>query len=163
MSKIKLKSLTSSDVEFFMEWGGDPEVTRSLFWDHYTDHDSARAFLKNVAESHPWFKGIWVNDTVVGAITLDQGKMRASKRAELGYVIAKKYWNCGYATKAVGLALKTGFSDLGISRIEALVDPGNLASILVLEKNKFTLEGKLAKYVIHRGIIRDRFIYSFTV
>jgi len=161
MGSITLRPLKSNDAEYFMTWGGDPLVTHSLFWDHYTDVEVARKFLKEIAEAHPWFMAICLDGTPIGAITLDQGKFRASKRAELGYVLAKKYWGKGFATEAVSLALKKGFADLELIRIDAYVDPENLGSIKVLERNKFLREGHLSKYVIHRGQIRDRFIYAF--
>ena len=71
MRKILLRQLTSLDIDAFMLWGGDPEVTRPLFWDHYTDKYYARKFLCKVAENHPWFKAISLNGEVIGAITLD--------------------------------------------------------------------------------------------
>jgi len=162
MNKITLRPLMSSDAEAFMKWGGDSEVTRSLFWDHYTDVDTAKKFLSDVAEMHPWFMAICLNGDPVGAITLDKGKFRASVRAELGYVIAKEFWNKGIVSEAVKETLRLGFQDLSIVRIEALVDPENVGSIKVLEKNGFQFEGKLKKYVIHRGQVRDRLLYSYT-
>jgi RimJ/RimL family protein N-acetyltransferase len=146
-----------------MSWGGDPEVTQSLFWEHYTDIEVARSFIVDVVEKHPWFMAICIDDNPVGAITLDQGKLRASLRAELGYVISKSFWNTGVTSEAVRLALEKGFKDLGVKRIEAYVDPENIGSIRVLEKNGFKLEGLLKKYVVHRGNIRDRHLYAVTI
>lgn len=160
MSTVTLRPLLSSDAEAFMKWGGDKEVTQSLFWDHYTDVESARKFLVEVAENHPWFMAICVEGEPVGAITLDKGKFRASMRAELGYVISKDWWNRKIATKAVAIALQVGFQDLGVQRIDAYVDPDNKGSIRVLEKTGFALEGHLKKYVVHRNEIRDRLIYA---
>jgi RimJ/RimL family protein N-acetyltransferase len=153
----------SSDAEAFMTWGGDSEVTWSLFWDHYTDVEVARNFLRDVAEKHPWFMAICLDGAPVGAITLDKGKFRASVRAEIGYVISKAHWGQGVTTTAVKLALKKGFKDLDVQRIEALVDPENISSIKVLEKSGFQKEGILKKYVVHRGRIRDRYIFSVTL
>jgi RimJ/RimL family protein N-acetyltransferase len=53
----------------------------------------------------------------INTITLDQGKSRAQKKAELGYVLAKKHWGQGIATEAVKIALKKGFDDLSIDRV----------------------------------------------
>jgi [ribosomal protein S5]-alanine N-acetyltransferase len=163
MSSITLRPLVSSDAEAFMAWGGDPEVTQSLFWDHYKDVDSARKFIQDVAEKHPWFMAICLDGVPVGAITLEKGKNRASMRAELGYVIAKSYWNKGITSKAIKLAIQRGFRDLDIQRIEAYADPENKGSVRVLEKNGFSFEGTLKKYVIHRGKIRDRVLYALTI
>ena len=50
---------------------------------------------------------------------------------------------------------------MNIERIEAFVDPINIGSQRVLEKNGFIQEGLLRNYVIQKGILKDRFIYSF--
>jgi ribosomal-protein-alanine N-acetyltransferase len=163
MKGISLRPLVSKDVDFFYVWASDPEVTKSLFWGPYTSRDEAEKFLADVAEKHPWFMAICKDGIPVGAITLDKGKGKAEIRAELGYVVARKYWKTGIASEAVGLVLKRGFTDLNIKRIDAYTDPDNIASQRVLEKNGFTQEGRLKKYLVHRGAIRDRFIYSVTV
>lgn len=160
--KVTLRPLAAKDVDAFLTWGGDPAVTQSLFWDHYTDRDAAEEFLRDVAEKHPWFMAIEADGVPVGAITLDQGKGRALHRAELGYVVAKSQWGKGIATEAVRQALQRGFSDLSIERIEAFVDPRNSGSVRVLEKAGLIREGILKSYVLHRGEIRDRYIYAKT-
>lgn len=103
---------------------------------------------------------ITTSDGVVGAITLDQGSGNACCRAALGYVIARAHWGRGIATVAVKLALLRGFADLRLERIEALVDPENVASARVLEKVGFSLEAELKNYLVHRGRIRDRRMYA---
>lgn len=161
-SIVELRPLVSTDAEAFFCWAGDCEVTHSLFWDAHPSLEAASIFLKNVAEKHPWFMAILYGGIPVGAITLDQGKARAEKRAELGYVLAKKYWGRGIVTEAVKLAIKRGFEDLPVLRIEAFVDPENKASVRVLEKSGMRKEGFLEKYLVHRGKVCDRFIFALT-
>ncbi|MEI7488077.1 MAG: GNAT family N-acetyltransferase [Chryseobacterium sp.] len=160
--EVSLRPLRSKDADAFFTWAGDKEVTQSLFWDAHSSVEDAKVFLTNVVESHSWFMTIVFNGTPVGAITLDQGRGRAEKRAELGYVLAKKYWGRGIVTKAVKIALQKGFEDLGIVRIEAYVDPHNMGSVRVLEKAGMCKEGYLKKYLIHRGNICDRIIFAMT-
>ena len=157
---VTLRPLKSEDLEDFMTWAGDPETTRSLFWDHYADPESARRFLVSVAEKHEWFMAICVGGVPVGAVTLDRGTGRARLRAELGYVVARPHWGRGVATEAVRLALARGFGELGVSRIEACVDPENIGSIRVLEKAGLAREALLRGYVVHRGKVRDRYVYA---
>ncbi|MEW6057489.1 MAG: GNAT family N-acetyltransferase [Bdellovibrionota bacterium] len=160
MTQLTLRPLRSSDLKTFLTWASDPEVTRSLMWDHYTSEDEASRFLKNVAEKHPWFMAICLDGTPVGAITLDQKTGSGICRAELGYVVAKKFWGKGLATAASKIALDRGFADLGVERIEALVDPDNEASIKVLENSGMVREGVLRNYLVHRSKVRDRYIYA---
>jgi ribosomal-protein-alanine N-acetyltransferase len=159
---ISLKKLTSKDLDYFWTWGSDSKVTQNLFWDAYSSKEAAAKFLNEIAETHPYFKSICIDGKPIGAITIDQGKGRGIIRAELGYVLARNYWNKGITTKAVALAIENAFKELDILRIEAFVDPENMASIRVLEKVGFKKEGYLKNYLVHRGIIRDRIVYGIT-
>ena len=158
--KLSLKTFTSANVSDFMEWATDNEVTKHLMWNCYSSTSEAEVFFTNVVEKHPWFKAICLGEKVIGSITLDKGKGVHSCKAELGYVIARKYWGKGFATTAIHIAVQTGFQDLGIERIEAYVDPTNISSQRVLEKNAFEKEGVLRKCVVQKGIVKDRFIYA---
>lgn len=160
MKKISLRPLLASDCEAAFKWTGDSQVTRSLFWDAHESVQATEEFLKSVAEPHPWFMAICLNDYPVGAITLDKGKGRSDCRAELGYVLAKDNWGQGIATEAIRQCLTRGFEDINVSRIEAFVDPENIGSFKALEKAGLKKEATLANYVVHRGQVRDRFVYA---
>lgn len=159
---ITVRPLTSEDASFAFMWTGDHTVTKPLFWDHHPSEQDTAEFLKAVAESHPWFMAICEDGTPVGAITLDKGKGRSECRAELGYVLRKSAWGRGIATEATKIAIARGFDDLNIERIEAFVDPENLASVRVLEKSGMNREAYLNRYLIHRGKVRDRLIFAAT-
>ncbi len=158
---VTLKTFTSANIDDFMEWATDDEVTKYMMWNSYTSRSDAESFFTNVVEKHAWFKAICLGEKVIGSITLDKGKGAHSCKAELGYVISRKYWGNGFATQAIKLAIEMGFSDLDVERIEALVEPNNIGSQRVLEKNGFTKEGLLKKCVVQKGIVKDRFLYSF--
>jgi len=162
LEKITLRPLSHTDISDFMEWATDNEVTKYMMWNSYTSMEEAQSFFTAVVDKHPWFKAICCDKKVIGSITLDKGRGAHSCKAELGYVIARKYWNQGFATKAIHLAAKTGFQDLDVKRIEAYVDPTNVSSQRVLEKNGFQREGLLKSCVIQKGTIKDRFLYSLT-
>lgn len=167
MSKYKqqdeattLKTFTSADIDDFMEWATDDEVTKYMMWNSYTSRSDAEDFFKNVVENHPWFKAVCLGKKVIGSITLDKGKGVRSCKPELGYVISRKYWSNGFATQAINLAIQNGFEELGVERIEAFVDPANIASQRVLEKNGFVKEGLLRNCVMQKGIVKDRLVYA---
>lgn len=158
--KVTLKELNSSHINDFMVWATDNEVTKYMMWNIYTSRREAEIFFSNVVEKHPWFKAICLGEKVIGSITLDKGKGYHGCKAELGYVIAKEYWGNGFATQAVKLATQTGFNDLEVERIEAFVDPSNIGSQRILEKNGFAREGLLKNYILHKGVLSDRYIYA---
>src|SRR5260221_6317 len=63
------------------------------------------------------------------------------RRAELGYWIALKFWNRGYATEASQRLLDFGFEVLGLHRIEARHFLRNPASGQVMKKLGMQPEG----------------------
>jgi ribosomal-protein-alanine N-acetyltransferase len=58
-------------------------------------------------------------------------------------------------TEAVGIALRFAFVELGLHRIEASVQPRNVASIAVLRRNGFVMEGFSRRYLKINGRWRD--------
>ncbi|MDE3245120.1 MAG: GNAT family N-acetyltransferase [Acidobacteriota bacterium] len=60
---------------------------------------------------------------------------------DLGYAFLPEAWGQGYALEAAKCALETGAGLLGFQRILALVMPGNVRSIRLLEKIGFTWVG----------------------
>lgn len=159
---VSLKNLNRDNLDDFYLWTSDPEITKYMTWEPYTNKSDALKFLIHVAEKHPWFKAICFENKIVGSITLTPGKGRHACRAELGYMLARNYWGKGLMTAVVKQAIAQGFKDLKIHRIEALVDPQNIASQRVLEKAGMKREGLLKNYVIFKGAVRDRYIYAIT-
>lgn len=53
---------------------------------------------------------------------------------EIGYRLSRRFWKSGYATEAAIAVKDYGFNTLGLTRIIAMVDPGNVASVRVAEK-----------------------------
>lgn len=75
--------------------------------------------------------------------------------AELGYWLGEPYWGKGIVTEAVKMISSYGFNELKIERIFAGVFDFNKASINVLQKNGYQLEGISKNGVIKNNIIRD--------
>lgn len=53
---------------------------------------------------------------------------------EVGYRLARTFWGCGYATEAAISVRDYSFNVLALTRLVALIDPQNKASIRVAEK-----------------------------
>lgn len=74
--------------------------------------------------------------------------------AEIGYGIAERYQNQGFATEAVQAVVAWAFGDPDVTAIEAETDAGNIASQRVLEKCGFAPNGKMGeegpRYVLRR-------------
>ncbi|GLJ55489.1 hypothetical protein SUGI_1191590 [Cryptomeria japonica] len=159
---VTLRNFEESDVDDFMEWATDEEVYRYSVRDTFKSREEAEDYIKNVAIGHPWWKAICVEGRAVGAISLYRALGNSSCRAEVGYMVARKWWGKGVASQAVNLCLSTAFTDLpDLERIEALVEPENVGSQKVLEKAGFVKEALFRKYCIAKGKTRDFYSYRF--
>ena len=78
----------------------------------------------------------------VGAIFLKSFDYRVAK-CELAYLVASIHQGKGIASSAVAWAVDEAFRTHGMNKVFLRVDPGNIASIRVAEKNGFQREGVL--------------------
>ncbi|XP_035551446.1 uncharacterized N-acetyltransferase p20-like isoform X2 [Juglans regia] len=159
---ITLRPFKISDVDDFMGWAGDDNVTLYCRWDTYTSRDDALDFLEEVISSHPWYRAICTNDDhPIGSIYVMPGVGKDQRRGEIGYAISAKYWGKGISTRAVKLAISCVFKEMKfLERVEGLVYAENKASQRVLEKAGFIKEGLLKKYFFVKGKSRDIVVYS---
>jgi RimJ/RimL family protein N-acetyltransferase len=96
---------------------------------------------------------------VVGTCTLFH-IYKVSRRAEVGFVLAKSFWGRGYMTEALSTLIDYGFSVLNMNRIEADTDPRNLAATKLLERLGFVKEGQLRERWIVEGEKSDSAMYG---
>lgn len=83
-----------------------------------------------------------------------------SHKDEIGYWLAKDFWNKGIMTSVVKKICEIGFKENNLTRIEAVVFQNNSASARVLEKNGFIKEGLLRKYLVKDGLALNVNLYS---
>ena len=83
-----------------------------------------------------------------------------SRRAELGYALARSAWGRGYASEALAPLVAYAFDALHLNRLDAVVDPRNTASAKVLARLGFMHEGTLRERYIVRGEKTDSAIYG---
>lgn len=81
------------------------------------------------------------------------------KTIEIGYFIGEPFWKKGIATKAVASMLDYIVKEFDIVRIFAEVFEHNKASMSVLRKNGFHLEGIRKKAVIKDGVMMNDYVW----
>lgn len=97
---------------------------------------------------------------LIGGIGFHDFELGKSHRAELGYWLAKPYWNQGIMTGAVEKVCEFAFKEFQLIRITAHIFDFNVGSARVLEKTGFQREGCLRKYYKKDGNIFDGYLYA---
>ena len=79
------------------------------------------------------------------------------KKVELGYYLRRDQWGKGFASELVKAVVSFAFTELGAHRVLARVDPGNPASVRVVEHAAFRLEGQEERFI--KGESRESLVY----
>lgn len=100
---------------------------------------------------------------LIGRVTLSQVFRRSFQSCYLGYWVAEEHNGRGHATRAVELAVRYAFDDLGLHRVQANVMTKNPRSARVLEKAGFRKEGVALRYLQIAGRWEDHDMFAVTV
>jgi RimJ/RimL family protein N-acetyltransferase len=161
---IRLRAIERTDLERYVEWFNDPEVTQHLM----------RHLPLSLAAEEQWFENMqkqeeesrplaieakdgdqWVHIGGAGIHDIDW----QARRGELGISIGdKRYWNKGFGTDSVRALLRHGFECLNLHRIFLRVFEDNERAIAVYERLGFKEEGRLREHSYRGGSYLDTII-----
>ncbi|MEM7472643.1 MAG: GNAT family protein [Pseudomonadota bacterium] len=152
-------NLRSESAEFLTPW--EP------VW--ASDHLTRKSFTNRVywaqrsvttGSAVPVFMLRRDDETLLGAITLDNIRRGPSQAGTLGYWIGRRYARRGFMREAIQALVHHAFTSLDISRVEAACLPENAASRGVLEKSGFKYEGVAQSYLQIGGRWRNHVLYA---
>ncbi|MGH9874982.1 MAG: GNAT family N-acetyltransferase [Pyrinomonadaceae bacterium] len=123
------------------------------------------AFLKrsNTDTSICVLVSLVTDGSIIGAISVSQIFRSGFQSAYLGYYIGAQYADQGHMTEALKLMVRYAFKDLKLHRLEANIQPGNVASIALVKRAGFRLEGYSPRYLKVCGRWRDHERWAITV
>jgi ribosomal-protein-alanine N-acetyltransferase len=134
----------------------DDDLTRGSFKRRL----SAYAYDLDRHMSYPLLIFRETDFALVGAVTLGQVRRGVIQSATLGYWIGQPFAGNGYASAAVEAVVSFAFDRLGLHRVEAACVPENIASLGVLMKQSFQLEGRATSYLRINGAWRDHLLFA---
>ncbi|GHF77882.1 GNAT family N-acetyltransferase [Thalassotalea marina] len=113
----------------------------------YSNED-AKWFIETGSQENAMVQAITYHGHFCGVIGIYLKQNEYAHAAELGYWLAPEFWQKGIATKAVTKFCDLVFSETSVFRIYNPVSSPNHASIRVMQKAGFNLEGihKMAVY-----------------
>lgn len=158
--RLVVRPVIEQDLADLLVVNGDNEVTRYLPYATWAGMEDANAWLARMQAAQATGAALqWAvversSNTVVGACLLFQYDA-LSARAELGYVLGRPWWSRGYMHEALVALLDSAFHTLALRRIEAEVDPRNLASGALLRSLGFAAEGILRGRWVTKGLVCD--------
>jgi ribosomal-protein-alanine N-acetyltransferase len=158
--RLTVRLLRESDLPALLEVNGDEVATALLPYPTWTSLDDARAWHSRMA-------GLQATGLALQFVVVSKASGRAigtcllfryeegSARVELGYVLGRAHWGCGLMREALTALLDHAFTSMSVRRVEAEVDPRNVASSGLLRRLGFSREGLLRERWVTKGEAKD--------
>lgn len=163
--RLVLRQITPDDVNEIFALRSNPETMKYIPRPLVTTIDQAMEHIKMIQDKIVSSEGInWAitekgNPKMIGII--GHYRIRWDHfRSEIGYMQLPEYHGKGIITEAIQLMVRFGFDDMKMHSLEAIIDPANLASAKVLEKNSFVKEAHIKENEFYEGKFLDTVIYS---
>ena len=146
--RILLRPWREEDAEVLYRHASDPEVGPQAGWSPHKSVDESRYIIRILfANDHTWAIVLKESNEPIGCIgyyTPDESNIDIGPNdAEVGYWVARPYWNKGIATEALQLLIDYCFRQQGFRTLWADYFPDNQASGRVMQKCGFKDTGQL--------------------
>lgn len=152
------------DRDGLVEAANDYEIWHNLaagFSHPYTVEDADGWISHCIEEGEPSRNlAMEVGGHAVGAIGLELPGNERRRSGYVGYWLARRLWNQGIATAALGRFTEYAFETFDLERLQASVFAWNPASARVLEKCGYQLEGRLRRAIIKDDKVTDELVYG---
>ncbi|MBA2288095.1 MAG: GNAT family N-acetyltransferase [Ktedonobacteraceae bacterium] len=158
-NRLHLRQIKPTDAEALFAIRSDREVMDFYGEEPHQSLEDTHALIQQLQDSYNrreailWGITLKGEDIIIGSGTLFSFGP-GSHYAETGYELHRAYWRQGIMAEAMPAILTYGFTELGLHRIEAAVDPRNTRSKGLLLRLGFTYEGNLRQ----RFFFRDQFL-----
>lgn len=163
--RVRLRHLEESDTDSLFEIFSNEEAMRFWSWVPYKERAQAETLLAEIHEnfqqkSHfQWGIALRSDDKVIGTTTLFRFDEQ-SRRAELGYILNRRFWGKGFVSEALSALFDFAFEKFDLNRLEAEIEPRNTASVKTVERLGFQKEGYMRERWIVDGEVQDTLFYG---
>jgi [ribosomal protein S5]-alanine N-acetyltransferase len=163
--RLILRQVTKEDASSLLKYLSNKDVMKHIGLEPFKSIDDA---LDEIS----WYQSIFEKKTGIrwGITLKDQGGVIGScgflnlvskhYRSEVGIELSKEHWGKGIASEALEAVIKYGFEQMNLQRIEALIEPPNLPSQKLVQRQGFIREGLLRSYEFTVGKFDDLYMYS---
>jgi [ribosomal protein S5]-alanine N-acetyltransferase len=147
----ELAALRRANRPYLERWDPDWDDPERVY-----STDGVRSWITDGNERFAIIDG----ERIAGMVSLT-GIIRGSMQTcMIGYFVDEPRAGRGLASQAVGEAAGIAFRELGLHRVEAGTAVDNVASQKVLERNGFTLVGRMRKHLQIRGVWVDHLLWE---
>ena len=160
---ITLRDYVIADADRFAELANNENVSRYLIYTFpypYTKQDAEWWIKTGSRMNNSVTRIIEYRGELVGTVGITPQTGWKAHSAEIGYWVGEAYWGKGIATEALRMMSELAFTTLKYRKLFAPVLGPNKASMRVLEKCGYQLEGVLKHEVLKSGQYFDGHHYA---
>ena len=164
-NRLLLRQIMPGDAESLFAIRSDDESMKYFGHEPHESLNETKGVIRQMEERYTrkealhWCITLQGEDRLFGCCSFfhfDEG----FDRAETGYELNRTLWGKGIMTEAMSTILTFGFSELGLHRVEAIIDIENERSKNLLLKLGFTYEGNLRQRFPFRGHFEDEYYFG---
>lgn len=154
-ARLLLRRFIDTDLDKVFEGLSHPDIIK-YYGVSYTTREAAKAQMEFFYNLEKEETGTWWaicapdNSVFYGAGGLNNLSVQ-HKKAEIGLWLLPEFWGRGIMTEAIPLICDYGFNELGLHRVEAVVETENLPCKKVMERLKFQHEGTMKECEYKNG------------
>lgn len=162
--RLLLRQFVDSDLEKVFKGLSHPDIIK-FYGVSYHTLEAAKEQMIFFADLETNETGIWWavcsldNKTFYGAGGLNS-LSKEHKKAEIGFWLLPDFWGKGIMTEAMPVICNYGFDNLGLHRIEGLVESENRNCKNAMAKLDFQYEGTMRECEIKNGKYISLDIYA---
>ncbi len=149
MTSVTLAPVARSDAAQLIQANINSRFYHAPWAQPFTDMDGFDAWFSDLGSGIN--VGLVARDTqsgsIVGVTNLSQIFRKGFQNAYLGFYGMAGYARQGLMTEAVRLTVNYAFGELALHRIEANIQPENLASVALVRRAGFRKEGFSPRYL----------------
>ena len=148
---VTLRDYQYADIDRLVELANNKKVSQYLVYTFpfpYTAADAESWIFQGSKMDGTVTKIIEYNGIFVGSVGLSPQAGWRQHCAEIGYWLGEAYWGKGIATRALNMMTEAAFNLHNLKKLYAPVMSPNIASVKVLEKCGYQLEGILKFEVV---------------
>ncbi|MCC6818970.1 MAG: GNAT family N-acetyltransferase [Bacteroidia bacterium] len=164
-NRLILRGITEKDVDEIFILRSDSDMMQFIPRPKCKDKTDALALIRIIQmgiqkrESVNWGITLKGENKLIGTIGFVRMQLEHHK-AEIGYMLHKDYYRQGIMQEALDCIIKHGFETMSLHRIEAVIDPENIASEKLLIKSGFVKEGHFKENFLFENKYLDSVYYA---
>lgn len=155
MSKIELRRLCAADEAQFVAASKRSRRLHKPWVSPPSNHEQFANYLGRFSTPASFGFMVMEGEQFAGAINISNIVRGPFQSGYLSYFAFIGFENRGVMTQAIRTTIRLAFGQLGLHRLEANIQPDNVASIALVRSCGFQLEGYSPRYLKIGGRWRD--------